>query len=46
MPPVMKQRKPINVTLSEDAGLINHDEDSADYVFTDISMSQNSRVSE
>lgn len=45
MPPVMARRKPIKVVLSEDPETINHDEDGANVVFTDISPSKDSRVS-
>ena len=45
MPEVMTKRKPIEFVHSEDALLIDHDEDGADYVFTDISTSKNMRVS-
>ncbi|XP_057303930.1 28S ribosomal protein S22, mitochondrial-like [Hydractinia symbiolongicarpus] len=44
MPPVMARRKPIKVVLSEDPEIINHDEDGANIVFTDISPSKDSRT--
>ena len=44
MPDVYGLRKPINVVLSEDPEIVGHDEDGSDYIFTDISMSKNSRV--
>lgn len=44
MPPVMARRKPIKVVLSEDPETINHDEDGANVVFTDISPSKDSRT--
>ena len=44
MPDVMTRRKPIQFVHCEDSVLIDHDEDNADYVFTDISMSKNMRV--
>ena len=45
MPEVMTKRKPIEFVHSEDSLLKDHDEDGADYVFTDISTSKNMRVS-
>ena len=45
MPGVMTKRKPIEFVHSEDSLLKDHDEDGADYVFTDISTSKNMRAS-
>ena len=45
MPKVMTKRKPIEFVHSEDSLLKDHDEDGADYVFTDISTSKNMRAS-
>ena len=44
MPAVMTKRNPIQVVISEDENLIDHDEDGANYVFTDISMSKDAMV--
>ena len=44
MPPVMTRRKAINIKITQDESEINHDEHSADFVFTDISPSKNFRV--
>jgi hypothetical protein len=44
MPPVMTKRSPIQHILSENPELIDHDDDKADYIFTDISMSKDARV--
>jgi len=43
MPEVMTKRKPIEFVHSKDSLLKDHDEDDADYVFTDISTSKNMR---
>ena len=45
MPPLMTQRQPINIRISQDESEVNHDEHGANFVFTDISLSKSFRVS-
>ena len=44
MPPVMTERKEIDMVLGEDSQIDGHDE--SNFVFTDISTSTNDRVSQ
>lgn len=44
MPEVRSMRKPINIMISHDPELIHNDEDGANYVFTDISTSEDFRT--
>lgn len=45
MPPLMTQRQPINMCISQDESEVSHDEHGANFVFTDISLTKNFRVS-
>jgi len=44
MPPVMKKRSRIERILSKEESIIDYDPDSSNYVFTDISPSENHRT--